>query len=164
MAAKPPASPAHHNWWKQWQAVFITRKALLPTVKLEADNLHKDLEQRAAKAQSCPNDHGYAKDNSRIPCQYHTVFRDEVKSVHKRQKPSWRNSKTGSWKTSPFSVAKLFMQDAGYDDKNSFDETDFNGVAAFIYNCGRFTSTVERLSDEVDFSCNFYNSMCAVRV
>ncbi|WAR17460.1 hypothetical protein MAR_032054 [Mya arenaria] len=141
------ASPEPQNWLKQWRAVFITRKAILPSVKKKSRHLHTNILQKASNEQTCSLDHGRISDNKPIPCRYHEKLRNEIIAIHKRMKPSWRNASTDKWLDS-FDVAKLFMQSAGYEDKRSFDEIDFNGLAAFIYNCGEFTSTVETLSDE----------------
>ncbi|XP_052761767.1 uncharacterized protein LOC128204389 [Mya arenaria] len=149
------ASPESQNWLKQWRAVFITRKAILPSVKTKSSHLHTDILQKASNEQTCSLDHGRISDNKPIPCRYHEKLRNEIIAIHKRTKPSWRNASTDKWLDS-FDVAKLFMQSAGYEDKSSFDEIDFNGLAAFIYNCGKFTSTVEKLSDEAR---NFVNKI-----
>ncbi|XP_052788048.1 uncharacterized protein LOC128222913 isoform X2 [Mya arenaria] len=141
------ANPESQNWLKQWRAVFITRKVILPSVKTKSSHLHTDILQKASNEQTCPLDHGRISDRQQIPCRYHEKLRNEIKAIHKRKKPSWGNASTDKWRDS-FPIAKLFMQSAGYDDKSSFDEIDFNGLAAFMYNCGKYTHTVETLSDE----------------
>ncbi|WAR13869.1 hypothetical protein MAR_003974, partial [Mya arenaria] len=103
---------------------------------------------KASNEQTCSLDHGRLSDRQQIPCRFHEKLRNEIKVIHKRKKPSWGNASTDTWGDSPFAVAKLFMQPAGYDDKSSFDEIDFNGLAAFIYNCGKYTPTLETLFDE----------------
>ncbi|XP_052790895.1 uncharacterized protein LOC128224849 isoform X2 [Mya arenaria] len=140
-------TPEPQNWLKQWRAVFITRKVILPSVKTKSSHLHTDILQEASNEQTCPLDHGRISDRQQIPCRYHEKLRNEIKAIHKRKKPSWGNASTDKWRDS-FPIAKLFMQSAGYDDKSSFDEIDFNGLAAFMYNCGKYTHTVETLSDE----------------
>ncbi|XP_052782763.1 uncharacterized protein LOC128218977 [Mya arenaria] len=140
-------STEYQNWLRQWRAVFATRRALLPSVKSKASHLHNGILQKASNEQTCSSDHGDIYDRQPIPCRFHEKLRNEIKVLHTRKKPSWRNASTDTWQDS-FDVAKLFMQPAGYDDKSSFDEIDFNGLAAFIYNCGQYTSTVKTLSDE----------------
>ncbi|XP_052788597.1 uncharacterized protein LOC128223358 [Mya arenaria] len=142
------ASPESQNWLKQWRAVFITRKAILPSVTSKSSNLHYDILQTASNEQTCSSDHGHISDRKQIPCRFHEKLRNEIIAIHTRKKPSWGNASTDTWRDSPFAVAKLFMQSAGYDDKSSFDEIDFNGLAAFMYNCGKYTPTVKTLSDE----------------
>ncbi|XP_052814922.1 uncharacterized protein LOC128241856 [Mya arenaria] len=46
------------------------------------------------------------------------------------------------------------MQPSGYDDKTNFEQVDFNGIAAFISYCGRFSATTESLSDQARDSTN----------
>ncbi|WAR11257.1 hypothetical protein MAR_036333 [Mya arenaria] len=65
------------------------------------------------------------------------------------QQPSWRNAPTDTWRNDEFAIAKLFMQPSGYDDKTNFEQVDFNGIAAFISYCGRFSATTESLSDQL---------------
>ncbi|XP_052785919.1 uncharacterized protein LOC128221360 [Mya arenaria] len=141
-------SPESRNWLKQWQAVFITRRALIPCVKSEATRLHNGILQKASIEQTCSTDHGHVSNQLTIHCRFHEKLRQEIKIIHKRTNPSWRNASTDTWRDSPFAVAKLFMQSSGYDDKSSFDEIDFNGLAACMYNCGRFKHTLETLTDE----------------
>ncbi|XP_052759821.1 uncharacterized protein LOC128202750 isoform X3 [Mya arenaria] len=147
-------SPESQNWLKQWRAVFITRRAVLPFVESKSSNLHYDIVQKASNEQTCSLDHGRLSDRQQIPCRFHEKLRNEIKVIHKRKKPSWGNASTDTWGDSPFAVAKLFMQPAGYDDKSSFDEIDFNGLAAFIYNCGKYTPTLETLFDEARMYVN----------
>ncbi|XP_052791016.1 uncharacterized protein LOC128224928 [Mya arenaria] len=141
-------STESQNWLRQWKAVFVTRTALLPSVKSKASHLHNGILQKASNEQTCSSDHSPISDKQPIHCRYHEKLRNEINAIHKRKKPSWRNASTDTWRDSEFAVAKLFMQQTGYDDKSSFDEIDFNGLAAFIYNCGQFTKNVEILSDE----------------
>ncbi|XP_052790914.1 uncharacterized protein LOC128224840 [Mya arenaria] len=143
-------STESQNWLRQWKAVFVTRRALLPYVKSKASHVHNDILQKASNEQTCSLDHGDIYDRQPIPCKFHEKLRNEIKVIHTRQKPSWKNASTDTWRDSSFAVAKLFMQPAGYDDKSSFDEIDFNGLAVFIYNCGKNTlkTTVKPLSDE----------------
>ncbi|XP_052813137.1 uncharacterized protein LOC128240500 isoform X3 [Mya arenaria] len=152
-------SPESRNWFSQWRAVFVTRRALLPSVKSKAEHLHNNVRQKASSEQTCSSDHSPISDRLPIPCRYHEKLRIEIKTIHKRKKPSWKNASTDTWRDSAFAVAKLFMQPAGYDDKSSFDEIDFNGLAAFIYNCGQFTPNVETLSDEARKYVNMIRHM-----
>ncbi|XP_052791347.1 uncharacterized protein LOC128225318 [Mya arenaria] len=152
-------SPESKNWFNQWRAVFVTRRALLPSVKSKAEHLHNYVRRKASSEQTCSSDHSPISDRLPIPCRYHEKLRIEIKTIHKRKKPSWRNASTDTWRDSAFALAKLFMQPAGYDDKSSFDEIDFNGLAAFIYNCGQFTPTVETLSDEARKYVNMIRHM-----
>ncbi|WAR26917.1 MED20-like protein, partial [Mya arenaria] len=144
-------SPESRNWLKQWKAVFITRRALLPFVKLEAKRVHSVILQKASNIQTCLFDHGPVHNNSSMQCNFHKTLRDEILAQHEKKKPSWKNSSTDTWQDSPFAVAKLFMQSPGYDDKSSFDEIDFNGLAVYMFNCKEFTQqpsqTLKTLSD-----------------
>ncbi|XP_052783370.1 uncharacterized protein LOC128219555 [Mya arenaria] len=155
-------SSEFQKWIKQWKAVFITRIALLPSVTLEAKHLHKYFLQKASNEQTCSSDHGHISDRIPILCRYNEKLRNEINAIHKRKKPSWRNASTDTWRDSPFAVAKLFMQPSGYVDTFSFDGIDFNGLRAFIYNCGRFTLIVENLSDEARKYVNKIRHMPAV--
>ncbi|WAQ93907.1 hypothetical protein MAR_006378 [Mya arenaria] len=155
-------STESQNWLRQWKAVFVTRTALLPSVKSKASHLHNGILQKASNEQTCSSDHSPISDKQPIHCRYHEKLRNEINAIHKRKKPSWRNASTDTWRDSEFAVAKLFMQQTGYDDKSSFDEIDFNGLAAFIYNCGQFTKNVEILSDESRHSVKCELSECKI--
>ncbi|XP_052785491.1 uncharacterized protein LOC128221083 [Mya arenaria] len=147
-------SPEAHNWLRQWLAVFITRKAILPAVKSEAVKLHTAILTVATLAATvCPQNHGKITDTSKLSCRFHDDFRNGIKHRHK-QKPSWKNATTDTWHNDAFSIAKLFMQPSGYDDKTNFDQIDLNGILAFIFNCGRFPTTVESSSDQARISTN----------
>ncbi|XP_052780856.1 uncharacterized protein LOC128217629 isoform X2 [Mya arenaria] len=151
-------SPESRNWLKQWKAVFITRRALLPFVKLEAKRVHSVILQKASNIQTCLFDHGPVHNNSSMQCNFHKTLRDEILAQHEKKKPSWKNSSTDTWQDSPFAVAKLFMQSPGYDDKSSFDEIDFNGLAVYMFNCKEFTQqpsqTLKTLSDKARENVN----------
>ncbi|WAR20270.1 hypothetical protein MAR_002108, partial [Mya arenaria] len=140
-------SPEAQNWLRQWLAVFITREAILPVVKSEASHLHTDI-LGALQASVCSQDHGRITDTSILSCRFHDEFRDEIKRRHK-QRPSWKNATTDTWHNDAFSIAKLFMQPSGYDDKTNFDQIDFNGIAAFMFNCRRFPAAVQSSSDQL---------------
>ncbi|XP_052768162.1 uncharacterized protein LOC128208654 [Mya arenaria] len=145
-------SPEAQNWLRQWLAVFITREAILPVVKSEASHLHTDI-LGALQASVCSQDHGRITDTSILSCRFHDEFRDEIKRRHK-QRPSWKNATTDTWHNDAFSIAKLFMQPSGYDDKTNFDQIDFNGIAAFMFNCRRFPAAVQSSSDQARASTN----------
>ncbi|WAR11181.1 hypothetical protein MAR_036257 [Mya arenaria] len=145
------------NWLKQWLAVFTTWTAILPSVKIEAQQLHTYLLRLAANQSPCSLNHGKVTNKSQIGCRFHEIFRDEILLQHKQQ-PSWRNAPTDTWHNDEFAIAKLFMQPSGYDDKTSFEQVDFNGIAAFIFNCGRFSATTEALSDQTVKYCEIKSS------
>ncbi|WAR29956.1 hypothetical protein MAR_003524, partial [Mya arenaria] len=139
-------SPEAQNWLRQYLAVFITRKVILPAVKSKAVDLHKDILGRLP-APVCSQDHGIKKGGSKLSCKFHDAFLVEIKSLHTKR-PSWENAKTDTWHNDAFSIAKLFMQPSGYAEKNDFDQIDFNGIAAFMVNCTRFATTVQTSSDQ----------------
>ncbi|XP_052795871.1 uncharacterized protein LOC128228533 isoform X2 [Mya arenaria] len=143
------------NWLKQWMAVFITREGILPSVKAVSESMHTDILTKASNLQiaTCTQDHGRITDNSPLHYPFHRLIRDEIKAIHKRI-PSWRNSPTDTWYDTPFAISKLFMQASGYDDKTNFQDTDFNGIAAFVCNSGKFTQNVERISNEARKAVN----------
>ncbi|XP_052787289.1 uncharacterized protein LOC128222353 [Mya arenaria] len=145
-------SPEAQNWLRQYLAVFITRKVILPAVKSKAVDLHKDILGRLP-APVCSQDHGIKKGGSKLSCKFHDAFLVEIKSLHTKR-PSWENAKTDTWHNDAFSIAKLFMQPSGYAEKNDFDQIDFNGIAAFMVNCTRFATTVQTSSDQARASIN----------
>ncbi|XP_052798034.1 uncharacterized protein LOC128230073 [Mya arenaria] len=53
-----------------------------------------------------------------------------------------KNTKAENWAHSPWEIAKVFMPPAGYENKTTIEETDFNGIAAFIINCKRFRGKI----------------------
>ncbi|XP_052801203.1 uncharacterized protein LOC128231953 isoform X2 [Mya arenaria] len=137
------------NWQRQWKAVFITRKAILPSVKSAASLLHAHIATQAQSQQAniYSQDHGH-----------HDILRDEIRKQHK-QTPSWKNAPSNTWNNDAFSVAKLFMSPSGYDGKSSFEQTDFNGIADFICNCRRFPDSVEASVVQARVSTNMIRHM-----
>ncbi|WAQ94564.1 hypothetical protein MAR_007035 [Mya arenaria] len=142
--------PEGENWLKQWRAVFITRKALLPTVSTEATNFHGYLSQRAQIQSISPCTICISRDVQFkvATCPFHMCFRDELVNEHAygfRDGPralTLKNTKAENWANSPWEIAKVFMPPSGYQNKTTIEETDFNGIAGFIINCKRFHGNI----------------------
>ncbi|WAQ94529.1 CX038-like protein, partial [Mya arenaria] len=142
--------PESRNWLKQWRAVCVTREALLPIVSEEAAQLHGDILIKA-KVPACTTCSFKDVQKRTARCPYHVVLRDELVKEHAYGHTkgigalTLKNTKTENWAHSPWEIAKVFMP-SGYEDKTTIEETDFNGIAAFIINCkhfhGKITGTI----------------------
>ncbi|XP_052797932.1 uncharacterized protein LOC128229999 [Mya arenaria] len=139
--------PESRNWLKQWRAVFVTRQAILPTVSTEATQLHGDILHKA-QVPACTTCSFRDVQNRRLRCHYHTVFRGELVNEHAYglakgiDALTLKNTKAENWIHSPWEIAKVFMPPAGYENKTTIEETDFNGIAGFIINCKRFQGKI----------------------
>ncbi|WAQ94488.1 hypothetical protein MAR_006959 [Mya arenaria] len=137
------SKPESRNWLKQWQAVYITRQALLTTVNEEATLLHGQL-LRKAPLPECTTCSSRDVQHRNARCPFHTVLRDELVNEHAYGHTksigalTLKNTKAENWGNSPWEIAKLFMPPSGYENKTTIDDTDFNGIAGFIINCKRF--------------------------
>ncbi|XP_052804562.1 uncharacterized protein LOC128234390 [Mya arenaria] len=150
--------PESRNWLKQWRAVYVTRHALLPIVSEEAAQLHGDILNKA-QVPACIKCSSRDVQNRNARCPYHVVLRDELVDEHAYGQArgigalTLKNTKAENWVNSPWEIAKVFMPPAGYEDKTTIEETDFNGIAAFIINCkhfhGKITGTICEKAREV---------------
>ncbi|WAQ93705.1 hypothetical protein MAR_006176, partial [Mya arenaria] len=137
------SKPESRKWLKQWRAVYITRQALLPTVSEEATQLHDDILQKAP-VPACTTCSSKDVQKKNASCRLHTVFRDELVKEHAYGQAkgigalTLKNTKAENWVHSPWEIAKVFMPPSGYENKTTIEDTDFNGIAAFIINCQRF--------------------------
>ncbi|XP_052792507.1 uncharacterized protein CXorf38 homolog [Mya arenaria] len=135
--------PESRNWLKEWRAVCITRQALLPPVSAEAAQLHGDILNKT-KVPACTTCSFRDVQNRNASCQYHVVLRNELVNEHAYGQKNGIGAltKAENWAHSPWEIAKVFMPPAGYENKTTIEETDFNGIAAFIINCTRFQGKI----------------------
>ncbi|XP_045161370.2 uncharacterized protein LOC123526328 [Mercenaria mercenaria] len=70
-------------------------------------------------------------------------IRDTIVQAHIHQTPSWKNTRAEAWCKSYWEYAKCFMPSDGYSDKNSFSETDFNGIINIAINHSAFCDEID---------------------
>ncbi|XP_060596599.1 uncharacterized protein LOC132750605 isoform X2 [Ruditapes philippinarum] len=145
-----------HNWIKTGLALLYTKEGLRDIVLEEIEKFKQRTFQDILARLNLP------KDSSCIECSTGQLvrkecseshecpqsglcekFRDEIRLAHKHNKPSWRNTDARKWCNDSWQIAKCFMPREGYKDKNSFMETDFNGIISVILNYKPFQDKVK---------------------
>ncbi|WAR23900.1 hypothetical protein MAR_037569, partial [Mya arenaria] len=112
-----------------------------------ATQLHGDLVQKVP-VPACTTCSSKDVQKKNASCRYHNDFRDELVKEHAYGQArgigalTLKNTKAENWAHSAWEVVKVFMPPAGYENKTTIEETDFNGIAAFIINCKRFQGKI----------------------
>ena len=140
-----------NNWLKASFALNVTKQGLVNFVETELRNIH------AVVGRSCGNCHieqliscptlPYCKNKNN--CIFHKSFKpqhcqtcDTVKqniaSMHRFGKPSWRNTHAENWTTDYWEIGKCFLPPDGYSSVSSVKESDFNGLINIMLNCKHF--------------------------
>jgi len=105
-------------------------------------------------------------DKSPRPCpaQLCDAVQDELVRYHRYQKPNWRNTKAELWGSNPgpgpWEIAKCFMP-KGYQDKPTFEATDFHGVIWTLINC---VDCQKGLSFQVGSTSNILSEVGLMRI
>ncbi|XP_052237717.1 uncharacterized protein LOC127849032 [Dreissena polymorpha] len=144
-------------------AGFVTRDALIPIVTNVMEAVKVSLTRQTGNLTcgvcstpnviDCP-----AKDicdRNKRKCSFHAkqkfqkcgkgvcqTVRDAISQLHRHENPSWCNTDATQWLTESWEVAKCFLPPQGYDDKDSADKTDINGILNLIINCRDFDNEI----------------------
>ncbi|WAR17305.1 hypothetical protein MAR_031899 [Mya arenaria] len=105
----------------------------------------------------CDSGNGICKPGRNKPCKLHysaitnqrvayrqcpnhrcDIIREYLKRLHRFGNPSWQNVNAQKWCLNAWQIAKAFFPKDGYIDKETVDETDFNGIISFVINCRDF--------------------------
>ncbi|XP_052234897.1 uncharacterized protein LOC127847199 isoform X2 [Dreissena polymorpha] len=145
-------------------AGFVTRDALIPFVTNVMEDVKIYLRRQTknvtcgicstSNAIDCP-----AKGTCNIyqrKCSFHSkqkfkqcvngvcqTVRNAIAQLHRHTNPSWCNTDATQWLTESWEVAKCFLPPKGYDDKDSADKTDINGIINLIINCRQFDNEID---------------------
>ncbi|WAR20372.1 hypothetical protein MAR_002210 [Mya arenaria] len=159
----------NQNWLKASVAFDITRKGLIPFVKLIVTILQQTILAKVKRINfltsgatcnicTTPNvltcrTRGVCGSRGHFPCSYHknakprkcpanicNAFMSEIKDYHRFRGPSWKNTNANAWCSNPWEVAKCFLPPDGYLNVQTADDTDINGIISFIINC-KFSQT-----------------------
>lgn len=143
------------NWAKCSYAVQITRLGLLDFCKYEIEKFHLSiitgLRQGTACNQCTVSDvipysrpgHGCRPGQCRcpsIPCALGVCdnIRNLVEKEHRYNQIYWKSTNMADWFLCPWEIAKCFLQEVDYKDKNTPEFTDFNSIISLIKNNRRF--------------------------
>ncbi|XP_060555911.1 uncharacterized protein LOC132716620 [Ruditapes philippinarum] len=173
MATKKQNDSKYHNWCKAGLAIFFTKEGIRPFVnkeiKLFQQKLLKDSKGnnkgtcsncRTENVVECPTN-GICKIKYGKKCSFHRnactkfnesgcpknicdTFYRELKKVHRFDGPSFRNTNAKQWCTNAWELAKCFMPPDGYDNVQSEDGTDFNGIISVILNFKEFDKKIQK--------------------
>ncbi|KAH3697994.1 hypothetical protein DPMN_085507 [Dreissena polymorpha] len=142
-----------NNWFKAYIALNITKEGLTNFVLSE---LHIVLNAvgiscgqcSIANLMPCPTQ-GLCQKRKPYKCTFHASqlpkscqtcdqVKQNIKSLHRFNWPSWRNSKAERWATDPWEIGKCYLPPDGYSDVSSVQKSDFNGVISILLNCTHF--------------------------
>ncbi|KAH3749721.1 hypothetical protein DPMN_184231 [Dreissena polymorpha] len=151
------------NFIKCILAGFVTKDALIPFVTDVMEAVKESLTRQTGNVTcgvcSTPNvidcpAKGICDRNKR-KCSFHAkqkfqkcgkgvcqTVRDAISQLHRYENPSWCNTDATQWLTEWWEVAKCFLPPQGYDDKDSADKTDINGILNLIINCREFDNEI----------------------
>ncbi|KAH3747620.1 hypothetical protein DPMN_182048 [Dreissena polymorpha] len=137
------------NWLKCTIAAFTAKDALVKFATDSFTNFYEDVRQTIV------NTKGIGKHITCSACtidkkgQLHTTgklcpgicsgIRYLIWNNHRFKRtayigPSWGNTDSTKWCTNSWELAKCYMPETGYREKDA-DTTDFNGIISAVYNC-----------------------------
>ncbi|KAH3785584.1 uncharacterized protein LOC127843245 [Dreissena polymorpha] len=155
------------NWLKAWLAIDIAKSGIEQFVETEAKSLHRNIYNailtngtvacigcNTANLLKCPSPGICNKRGANSLCSsmHDTAFKQprpcpanvcnkvlvEIAKQHTFSNPSWKNTLADKWSSSHWQIAKAYLPPDGYTEKNSIQDTDFNGVISFMMNCKHF--------------------------
>ncbi|KAH3698013.1 hypothetical protein DPMN_085528 [Dreissena polymorpha] len=142
-----------NNWFKACIALNMAKEGLTNFVVTELKNVLNAVGISCGQCSienlmPCPTQ-GLCNKRKPYKCTFHTSHqpkscqscdqvKQNIKSLHRFNGPSWRNSKAERWATDPWEIGKCYLPPDGYSDVSSVHDSDFNGVISILLNCTHF--------------------------
>ena len=152
--------PLYRNWVKAGLGIKYLHEGIASYVDIQVKTLHNDflsdirnnLGNQSGSCSSCKLENVLPCATfglcSGKPCRFHRLHRytpcpnkvcdklyKKIKTMHRDEKPSWKNTDPTKWCTDHWEIGKCFMAETGYYDKQSAVDTDCTGLLSVIVNC-----------------------------
>ncbi|KAH3716694.1 hypothetical protein DPMN_059420 [Dreissena polymorpha] len=146
-----------NNWFKAYIALNWTKEGLTDFVVTELLNVQKTVGSSCGQCFiqnliPCPTQ-DVCKKGKRTNCSFHNSLqykscqtcdkvKQNIKSLHRFNGPSWANTKAERWAIDPWEIGKCYLPRDGYISVSSVQASDFNGVISIMLNCTHFQTCV----------------------
>lgn len=119
------------GWLDCWHGIFVTRNALLKSVKPTIDQLYSKAIQNLPDCKSA-----VVSPTQKHNCKIDAVIAINNSMSHPKRRKSGQNKKNICSSSCEF--AKCFIHASGYEETTSFEKFDLNALFSIMRNCKEF--------------------------